>query len=130
MYILRPDLGDEQVEQAISKYQNLIREQGAQEIQIQHRGKRRLSYEINKQRDGIYRFLGSRKSAVAPLGDAIEWQVIRYRQDRKSEETSESSEPEGKGLMQSSSQPLFSQIWGGLQGELFVLQDSFYSTFK
>ncbi|MBF2005867.1 30S ribosomal protein S6 [Chlorogloeopsis fritschii PCC 9212] len=54
MYILRPDLGDEQVEQAISKYENLIREQGADNIQIQNRGKRRLAYEINRQRDGIY----------------------------------------------------------------------------
>ncbi|MFQ4145219.1 30S ribosomal protein S6 [Chlorogloeopsis sp. ULAP02] len=54
MYILRPDLGDEQVEQAIAKYENLIREQGADNIQIQNRGKRRLAYEINRQRDGIY----------------------------------------------------------------------------
>ena len=48
MYILRPDLGDEQVEQAITKYQNLLREQGAENIEIQNRGKRRLAYEIQK----------------------------------------------------------------------------------
>lgn len=54
MYILRPDLGDEQVEQAIATYQNLIQEQGAENIEIQNRGKRRLAYEIDRQRDGIY----------------------------------------------------------------------------
>ncbi|MTJ07942.1 MULTISPECIES: 30S ribosomal protein S6 [unclassified Anabaena] len=54
MYILRPDLGDEQVEQAIAKYENLIRENGAENIEIQNRGKRRLAYEIKKHRDGIY----------------------------------------------------------------------------
>jgi small subunit ribosomal protein S6 len=54
MYILRPDLLDEQVEQAIAKYQTLIQEQGALDIQLQNRGKRRLAYEIGKHRDGIY----------------------------------------------------------------------------
>jgi small subunit ribosomal protein S6 len=54
MYILRPDLGDEQVEQAIAKYENLIRENGAENIEIQNRGKRRLAYEIKKHRDGVY----------------------------------------------------------------------------
>jgi len=54
MYILRPDLGEEQVDQAIAKYENLLREQGGEQIEIQHRGKRRLAYEINRQREGIY----------------------------------------------------------------------------
>lgn len=54
MYILRPDMGEEQVDQAIAKYENLLREQGADELEIQHRGKRRLAYEIQRQREGIY----------------------------------------------------------------------------
>jgi len=54
MYILRPDLGDEQVVQQIAKYENLIREHGAENIEIQTRGKRRLAYEIQRHRDGIY----------------------------------------------------------------------------
>jgi small subunit ribosomal protein S6 len=54
MYILRPDLGDEQVEQTVTKYQNLLTEQGAQNLEVQNRGKRRLAYEINRHRDGIY----------------------------------------------------------------------------
>ena len=54
MYILRPDLGDEQVVQQIAKYEKLIVENGAENIEIQNRGKRRLAYEIKKHRDGIY----------------------------------------------------------------------------
>jgi len=54
MYILRPDLGDEQVEQAITKYQNFLKEQGATDIEITHRGRRRLAYEIDRHREGIY----------------------------------------------------------------------------
>lgn len=54
MYILRPDLGEEQTEVAIAKYQNFLRENGADVSETQHRGKRRLAYEIGKYREGIY----------------------------------------------------------------------------
>lgn len=82
MYILRPDLGDEQVEQAIAKYQNLIQEQGAENIEIQQRGKRRLAYEINRQREGFYvqmNYQGPGK-IIAPLERSMRLseEVIRY----------------------------------------------------
>jgi small subunit ribosomal protein S6 len=82
MYILRPDLNDEQVEQAIAKYENLVREQGGENIQIQNRGKRRLAYEINRQRDGIYiqmNYTGP-GNIIAPLERAMRLseEVIRY----------------------------------------------------
>ncbi len=82
MYILRSDLGDEQIEQAIAKYQNLIQEQGAENIEIQHRGKRRLAYEISRQREGVYiqmNYQGPGKM-VAPLERAMRLseEVIRY----------------------------------------------------
>ena len=82
MYILRPDLGEEQVEQAINKYQNLLREQGAEQLEIQHRGKRRLAYEIQKQRDGIYIQMNYQgpPTLIAPLERAMRLsdEVIRY----------------------------------------------------
>lgn len=82
MYILRPDLGEEQVEEAVNKYQNLIREQGAEQIEIQHRGKRRLAYEIKKQRDGIYIQMNYKGpgALIAPLERAMRLsdEVIRY----------------------------------------------------
>ncbi|HEY9906159.1 MAG TPA: 30S ribosomal protein S6 [Thermosynechococcaceae cyanobacterium] len=54
MYILRPDLNDEAVDQEIDKYQTLLRDNGAEILETQHRGKRRLAYEIGKNREGIY----------------------------------------------------------------------------
>jgi small subunit ribosomal protein S6 len=82
MYILRPDLTDEQVEQAIGKYENLLREQGADNIEIQNRGKRRLAYEINRQRDGVYIQMNytAPGSAIALLERAMRLseEVIRY----------------------------------------------------
>jgi small subunit ribosomal protein S6 len=78
MYILRPDLG----EQAVNKYQNFLREQGADNIEIQNRGKRRLAYEINRNRDGIYiqmNYTGP-GAAIAPMERAMRLseEVIRY----------------------------------------------------
>lgn len=82
MYILRPDLGDEQVDLAIAKYQNILREQGADQLEVQHRGKRRLAYEIKKQRDGIYIQMNykGKGNAVAIVERAMRLsdEVVRY----------------------------------------------------
>jgi small subunit ribosomal protein S6 len=82
MYILRPDLGDEQVAQNIAKYENILREHGAENIEIQNRGKRRLAYEINKHRDGVYVQMNytSPGTAIAIMERAMRLseEVIRY----------------------------------------------------
>jgi small subunit ribosomal protein S6 len=82
MFILRPDLGDEQIEQAVSKYESLIRDQGADNIEIQNRGKRRLAYEIGKHRDGVYiqmNYTGpGAVIAVAERAMRLSEDVIRY----------------------------------------------------
>lgn len=54
MYILRPDLGEERTDAEIEKYRSILLENGAEELDVQHRGKRRLAYEILKNRDGVY----------------------------------------------------------------------------
>ncbi|OLP19903.1 30S ribosomal protein S6 [Leptolyngbya sp. 'hensonii'] len=82
MYILRPDLSEEQVDQAITKYQTLLREQGSELLETQHRGKRRLAYELKKHREGIYvqmNFKGEGK-VIAAMERAMRLseEVIRY----------------------------------------------------
>jgi small subunit ribosomal protein S6 len=54
MYILRPDMSEEAVDETIGKYQSILRDQGAEILETQHRGKRRLAYEIDDHRDGVY----------------------------------------------------------------------------
>jgi small subunit ribosomal protein S6 len=82
MYILRSDLGDELTDQAIEKYQSLLQEQGAQDVETQHRGRRRLAYEIQKQREGVYIQMNYKApgEAVAILERAMRLsdEVIRY----------------------------------------------------
>lgn len=82
MYILRPDLGEELVDRAIEKYQALLREQGADDLETQHRGKRRLAYEIDRQREGVYVQMNysAPGTAVAVLERSMRLsdEVIRY----------------------------------------------------
>lgn len=82
MYILRPDLGDEQTDQTIAKYQNILLEHGTQNLETQHRGRRRLAYEIGKHREGVYIQMNytSNGTAVAALERAMRLsdEVIRY----------------------------------------------------
>ncbi|MFM2431664.1 MAG: hypothetical protein RLZZ511_2877 [Cyanobacteriota bacterium] len=82
MYILRPDINDEQVDQAIAKYQGFIKENGGELLETQHRGKRRLAYEINRFREGIYIQMNYKAggAAVAPMERAMRLseEVIRY----------------------------------------------------
>ncbi len=82
MYILRPDINDDVVDATIGKYQTLLKEQGAAILETQHRGKRRLAYEIDRNREGIYiqmNYTGP-GSAVAPLERAMRLSddVIRF----------------------------------------------------
>ena len=54
MYILRPDIAEDDVSNHIEKYNKLLEEQGGTILDSQMRGKRRLAYQIAKHREGIY----------------------------------------------------------------------------
>lgn len=82
MYILRPDMGEEDVDQNIRLYEEMLKEAGAEELEIQHRGKRRLAYMISKYREGIYIQMNYQApgAAIATLERAMRLSedVIRY----------------------------------------------------
>jgi small subunit ribosomal protein S6 len=82
MYILRPDLNEQDLEAAIAKYQTLLQSQGAEEINIQNRGKRRLAYEVKRNREGVYVQLNytANPNAVEAMEKAMRLsdEVIRY----------------------------------------------------
>ena len=54
MYILRPDIAEDEVTNHIDKYNKLLEEFGGTILDSQMRGKRRLDYQIAKHREGIY----------------------------------------------------------------------------
>ena len=82
MYILRPDLSEDQVSQAIEKYNNFLTENSAQDIEVKKLGKKKLAYQIKKFSDGIYIQLNYKANGtqVAPLERFMRLNddVIRY----------------------------------------------------
>ena len=54
MYILRPDIAEDEVNNHIDNYNKLLKEFGGTILDSQMRGKRRLAYQISKHREGIY----------------------------------------------------------------------------
>ena len=54
MYILRPDIPEDEVNTHIDKYNKLLEKAGGKILDSQMRGKRRLAYTISKHREGIY----------------------------------------------------------------------------
>ena len=54
MYILLPDIAEDEVTNHINKYNKLLEEFGGTILDSQMRGKRRLAYQIAKHREGIY----------------------------------------------------------------------------
>ncbi|GBF72399.1 30S ribosomal protein S6 [Paenibacillus sp. 598K] len=54
MYIIRPEVEQEAVQAIVDKYNGIIENGGGEVSKTDIIGKRRLAYEINKIRDGIY----------------------------------------------------------------------------
>ena len=54
MYILRPDIAEDDVSNHIDKYNKLLVDFWGNILDSQMRGKRRLAYQIAKHREGIY----------------------------------------------------------------------------
>ena len=82
MYILRPDIPEEEVEGHLTKYRDIVIEAGGEVFDSQMRGKRRLAYSINKHREGIYVQLNHNGDGqqVGPLERAMRLSedVMRY----------------------------------------------------
>ncbi len=82
MYILRPDIAEESVESHLTKYSELLVEAGAEVLDNQMRGKRRLAYPISKHKEGIYVQLSHKGDgqhiAVLEKAMRLSEDVIRY----------------------------------------------------
>jgi len=54
MYILRPDIPEDEVDTHLAKYSEILVNAGGEVLDNQMRGKRRLAYSIAKHKEGIY----------------------------------------------------------------------------
>jgi small subunit ribosomal protein S6 len=82
MYILRPDLSEDQVQQEISRYRDFLSENSAENITAKVWGKRRLAYPIKRYSDGVYVLMNYEADGkqIAPLerNMRLSEEVIRY----------------------------------------------------
>ncbi len=82
MYILRPDIPEEEVDSHLKKYSEILEKSGTEVLDSQMRGKRRLAYPIAKHKEGIYVQLSHKGDGqqVATLERAMRLSedVIRY----------------------------------------------------
>ena len=82
MYILRPDIPEEEVDNHLKKYSEILEKSGTEVLDSQMRGKRRLAYPIAKHKEGIYVQLSHKGNGqqVATLEKAMRLSedVIRY----------------------------------------------------
>lgn len=81
MYILRPELEQEALQAAVEKFQGII-QNGGEISKHDVMGKRRLAYEINKIRDGVFVLVNftATPDVIAELERVmkISDEVIRY----------------------------------------------------
>ena len=86
MYILRPDIAEDEVNNHIEKYNNLLEKMGGKILDSQMRGKRRLAYTIAKNREGIYvqlshqgdgQHIGKIEKAMRLSEDVIRYMTIK-----------------------------------------------------
>jgi len=82
MYILRPDIPEEEVDNHIKKYNEILEKSGTEVLDSQMRGKRRLAYPIAKHKEGIYVQLSHKgdgqQVAILERAMRLSEDVIRY----------------------------------------------------
>ena len=82
MYILRPDIPEEEVDSHLKKYSEILVKAETEVLDSQMRGKRRLAYTIGKHKEGIYVQLSHKGNgqqvAVLERAMRLSEDVIRY----------------------------------------------------
>jgi small subunit ribosomal protein S6 len=110
MYILRPDLPDQEADAAIAKYQDFLVQQESENITIQHRGRRRLAYDIKGHREGIY--IQVNYTAIPKTIESLEKSmrladdVIRYMTIKLEPEAVEEEEQDAEAIIPDAEEPV------------------------
>ena len=124
MYILRPDIAEDEVTNHIDNYNKLLEEFGGTILDSQMRGKRRLAYQIAKHREGIYVQLSHQgdgqhifkiEKAMRLSEDVIRYMTVKQegplptpRPSNKSSSQSENKENQDANIESQAKQPVAS----------------------
>ena len=78
VFILTPVLSDDQVKEAVEKFQTIIKESGAKVLHTENWGLKKMAYAIQKKSTGfyaLYQFEGT--------GDVVEKLELTFRRDER-----------------------------------------------
>ncbi|KAI0556377.1 ribosomal protein S6 (chloroplast) [Gracilaria domingensis] len=82
IYILKPNITEEQNLTLLNQYKSLIKKYGGQNIAIQHKGRRHLNYNIQSYYDGIYMQINYTASSnlvkILEKTMGLSGEIIRY----------------------------------------------------
>nr|YP_010198891.1 ribosomal protein S6 [Hydropuntia urvillei]UAD88340.1 ribosomal protein S6 [Hydropuntia urvillei] len=82
IYILKPQVTEEENLQLVNHYKSLIKKYSGQNILVQHKGRRHLSYNINSYYDGIYVQINYQASSsfikILERSMSLSEHIIRY----------------------------------------------------
>jgi small subunit ribosomal protein S6 len=105
LYILRTDLPYQEADAAIAKYQDFLVQQESEDITIQHRGRRRLAYDIKGHREGIYiqvnytatpKTIESLERSMRLADDVIRYMTIKLEPEAVEAEDAEAIIPDAE----------------------------------
>ena len=78
VFIMTPVLSDEQMKEAVAKFQKLLKDKGAEIVHEDHWGLRKLAYAIQKKTSGFYHLIEFK--AEGPLINDLE---IAFKRDER-----------------------------------------------
>lgn len=81
-YIIKPDIDEDSKKALIERFDKVVTDNGAQELESKDWGKRHFAYEIEKYREGTYHiltFVAENAAAVDEFGrlSRIDGQILR-----------------------------------------------------
>ncbi|MCL2417020.1 MAG: 30S ribosomal protein S6 [Bacteroidales bacterium] len=78
VFIMTPVLSDDQMKEAVKKYQDLLKNQGAEIIHEENWGLKKLAYPIQKKASGFYYLMEFKAD-----GKAVDTLETAYRRDER-----------------------------------------------
>lgn len=78
VFIMTPVLSDEQMKEAVGKFQKLLKEKGAEIIYEDHWGLRKLAYPIQKKTSGFYHLIEFKSE-----GSVINGLEVAFKRDER-----------------------------------------------
>ena len=78
VFILTPVLPDVQMKEAVEKFKSLLEQEGAEIVNVENWGLRKLAYPIQKKSTGFYNLIEF--NAESPIVDKLE---IQFRRDER-----------------------------------------------